>query len=712
MRKKISEKVKNIVDDNLLVVAYFICAVLIEMTAVFFVEGTPFLSKPFLALGVLVFICGIVLLVKNQIARTIVCTCLLALQAILDLIFAVVYTMTDQYFDLGMLQLRNDAFGILENLPVDFVTFYTGLFFCITFLVFGLRFAHRNKRSPGKRKSLFFKVGLMLAGLATLTSSFVVYFPREAENKYDNMLDGKKDSVYASYGMIGNLLGEVGKSIFQETTPLAGEDINNYVYARASQKTDYFGVCKGQNVIVILAESLEWYTFLQGENTYGGLEEEYPYVLKNSEGEPISKADLRFMFPNLTEYYEQSVVMTNFHSREKTDIAETTSILGSYPTGEYVNYEYAENTIPHTLPNILKMEDENIQVRSFHNGYKTFYNRDQVHPSFGFEGENDAFYGSPVDMYDMEELSNEQGGGVFKNYGFWQERNLDSEMVEVSKDLMFPTDKRFYTYITTITMHGMYYDRENLSKENNDKLKLQLERLEQYKPKDESSPYYEYESNLYYYMTTGLEFDYMLGCMKKDLQAKGLWDNTVIALFGDHNAYYQEMSNYVKGIPNDYNKAKDRKYTDLYNVPFIIRSTVLTEKIKELRGSSIVDKFTCTADIVPTLLDLLGIRYYSNLYYGHSVFAKEQSVLYSRAYDVFIGDGILRRSVRGDLYTYGGRTESGEYSVRATVLDFEDEGCVLVEKIKYCDYIFRQDHFGEIRNLKKFVANMKELNGW
>ena len=78
------------------------------------------------------------------------------------------------------------------------------------------------------------------------------------------------------------------------------------------------------------------------------MKEEYPNALD------IPQEVLSELYPNLTEYYNQSVVMTNFHSREKTDIAETISIMGSYPTGAYVNYEFAGNTIPYTLPNTLK----------------------------------------------------------------------------------------------------------------------------------------------------------------------------------------------------------------------------------------------------------------------------------------------------------------------------------------------------------------------
>ncbi len=703
--QKIVEKCKAWAGKNILVLLYFLFAVLMELTAVFVVEGAPFLSRPFLSLGLLLFICGIILTVKNNYARTIICTLMLLLQALLDMVFDVIFAMTDQYFDLGMLSLRNDAFAILENIPVNFIIFYVGVILSLILSVFGFRYAYCERHVHEPKKSLFFYIGLSLAGLATLFISFFTYFPREAKNKYDEMVEGRSSTAYSAYGMIGNLLGEAGKTVFQKTTPIDGKDIDKYIYQTTSAPTEYFGVAKDKNVLVILAESLEWYTFLRGNDSYSGnLQGEYPNALD------IPQEVLKTLYPNLTELYDESVVMTNFHGREKTDIAETLAIMGSYPTGAYVNYEYAENTLPYTLPNILKTEtDGNIYLRSFHNGFKEFYNREAAHAMFGFQKVNGLL--SPVDMNDMEEMSNqlEEAGNpeIFHDYMDEGERNLDSEMVETAKDLMFPTDQRFCTYITTLTMHGMYYDRVNMRKENNVKLADKLTILEGYKPDEERKDEYEdFDSaeRLYYYMTTGLEFDYMLGCIKADLEQKGLLDNTLITVFGDHNAYYQAMSGYVKDIP-DYQT--ENKFTDLYNVPLMIWDKDLMEAVPE--NERVIDKFTCTADIVPTLLDLLGITYFENLYYGHSVFSSEQSVLYSRAYDIFLGEGVVRRSVKGDFYLYEGVTEQG-VKVKDTLAAFEKEGELLVEKIKYCDYIFRQNHFGEVENYQRFQTEIKKIN--
>lgn len=710
--KRIIEWIKA----NRLSVLYFLFAVAIEMILVFTVEGNPFMTRPFVSLGILVMATALVLYIPNLNVRTYTYTGLLVLQMILDLIFCVVYDMTDQYFDLGMLNLRNDAFGIIEELPVSFLAFFGGLFFILTYLIYGLRFAHGKKSLKRTKKTKWFYALAAVGGVAVTGVSLVCYFPRNNVDQYDEMINGKAESAYSAYGMIGNLAGELYGAVFKDQTKLADSDIENFIYSKTSTPTVQYGKAAGKNVVMILAESLEWYAFLSNEEAF----DDYVNTL------PFSKEDMQALYPNLREMYEQSVVMSNFHSREKTDISETISILGSYPTGAYINYEYSENTLPHTVPNLLKtLRTEQVATRSFHNGFKTFYNRHKAHPILGFEG--------MTDMDDMEKIakawkeSGKEDKICFTDTMLAGLRNLDSEMFYTSRDLIAPLDidkntgeedpgvayldygkgESFYSYITTITMHGMYIPRDNLLREQ-EMLENRLQKIytsgdyEIVKGREDLNEPYCYmteeEEILFYYMLTALDTDKALGQLKADLQAKGLLEDTIIVVFGDHNAYYHELSNYVKGI-EDYDT--ERKFTDLYNVPLMIYNKGWSDQMTD--EERIINKFTCTADIVPTLLDMLGIKYYTNLYYGNSVFSDKQSVLYTRAYDNFISDGIVARSVNKLLYR-------GQNVTDAQFNAYKTEATALVEKIKYCDYIFKQDYFKSEANLAKFQQNMRELN--
>ncbi len=700
---------------------YFVLAIVIEMTAVFAVEGNVFMSRPMLMLGLFIFFVGGLLLIPDDRIRLAVGGVLLAAQTVVDLIFAALYDMTGQYFEFSLLNLRNDAVAALEKIPVNPLVFYMGLFCCVAFIIYGLRLikGREKKKEKFQRKPFFFYLGTTLAGIATLTISFLTYYPTNT-NKYEEMLTGKSTSVYASYGMIGNLFGEIGVTLRGDKSRMSNEQIESFIYDEKtkSQPTDFFGAAKGKNVVVLLSESFEWYAFMRSEQFY-----ESPNQLD------FTEAQLAQLYPNLTRFYNESVVATNFHSREKTDASETLSILGCYPTEKYITYDYYDVEMPQTLPNVLKLLDKSekgLQARSFHNGEKKFYNREVTHKTFGFE--------SITDRYDMAKKANalyeaqkeelEASGKheeaaalrpIFYDYREkTEEMNLDSEMIEICKDEMFPTDKRFCTYITSITMHGAYYDRDNLRWAREEVEKVLGANMPPTSDKEARI--------LLYYMITAKEFDKAIGCIYADLEKKNILDDTMILLFGDHNAYYNELSNYVKDIDG---YKTDRQFTDMYRVPLMIRDSQLTETVQNKWKTRFINKFTCTSDILPTLLDLLGIRYYTNIYYGHSIFdyntvldeegfpvrdengvvvrTPVESVLYSRSYDIFVFEGIVGRSVITHLYKDDTLSES-------RIKTYEKEAEKLVNKIKHCDYIFKQDYFATKATREKYQDLMVSLN--
>ncbi len=656
------EKRARFLWKNRIVTMYFVFAILTELCGVFSVERRPYITRPFMALGILLFLSGIALCIRHNRTRSILLGICLVLQAILDITFVIIFDMTGQYFDFGMLNLRNDAFGILESISVDFITFYASLFFCVYFIILSRRTISREKVVENSARVRI--VSGMIAILGICMTVFMVFsYNSKKVDKYQEILYKKESSNYQSYGIIGNLVNEFSKGIFfNQIDEMSAKKIDKFIYAEQTENSEYFGVSEGNNVVVILAESLEWFSFLNNE-------EEYPYQVD------LTESQKRELFPNLYKLYDKGVVMSNFHSKEKTDISETISIMGSYPSDSYVDYDYPENVMPTTVPNILRMMDgDEIHINSFHDGFKSFYNRENTHKSFGFE--------FLTDMYDMEKMTNENSEHTMHNYMDEGERNLDSEMFDTCKDLMFPTDKRFYTYITTITSHGMYYQRENL-KSYRDRI------LSMYTPHAEDE---EMEEVLINYMSAVMDLDKAIGIMMDDLENKGLLDHTTIVIFGDHNAYYQKLSGYVKDL-NDTDT--ERYYTDLYKVPLMIYD--------ENVGHQTVKKFTCTADIAPTVLDLLGIHTYSNLYYGNSVFRGTESVLYSRAYAFFVGEGVLARSMNNILFRDTSVSD-------AYFTDFEKRSSELIEKVKYCDQLFYQNYFAKKKNYQKYVEKMQEIN--
>ena len=120
-------------------------------------------------------------------------------------------------------------------------------------------------------------------------------------------------------------------------------------------------------------------------------------------------------------------------------------------------------------------------------------------------------------------------------------------------------------------------------------------------------------------------------------------------------------------------------------------------------GHKVINKFTTTYDIVPTVLDLFGINYYTNLYYGNPIFSDNESVLYTKAFDVFITDKLLFSNINNLLYKDNNVTN--EY-----VSDIENKCKDLLKKIYYTNHLFYYDYFNNNANYSSYITHFNSLN--
>ena len=112
--------------DNRFFLMFLLFTAIIEMSTVWFLDGNPFMSRPFLSWGLLVFLGGVILLIPSRRVQVIIFSILLVAHFALQIIFSVIFDLTEQYFEYEMLNLKNDAFGTLENIPIRFGLFFVG----------------------------------------------------------------------------------------------------------------------------------------------------------------------------------------------------------------------------------------------------------------------------------------------------------------------------------------------------------------------------------------------------------------------------------------------------------------------------------------------------------------------------------------------------------------------------------------------------------
>jgi lipoteichoic acid synthase len=324
-----------------------------------------------------------------------------------------------------------------------------------------------------------------------------------------------------------------------------------------------------QVVTQTVAEKSAFYGFLEGQNVIMIMCEtceDYAFTREHT--------------PNYYRLYDEGINFTNFYSAAKSNYtydAEFKSLTSMmYFQADNFMYSFGSNSYTNALPHVLG--EFGYTANSFHNYYQTFFNRDQIHPNMGFER-----------YYAFEDLGIEENDN-------WP---LDSIMFDSFKDLIAPVqDDPFFSFVMTVTPHGPHNKYREELKSYYDILAND--------PKYQDAPI-----ELLTITAAQMNFDEGLGTLLDDLENKNLLEDTLIILFSDHKNYSSFPTTYEYSNP----ATRDIPY-EMEKVPFIIYSKKL--------GSDEMNTLTSHYDITPTIMDLLGISYYQDFYYGQSIFLENK----------------------------------------------------------------------------------------
>lgn len=228
----------------------------------------------------------------------------------------------------------------------------------------------------------------------------------------------------------------------------------------------------------------------------------------------------------------------------------------------------------YSLANVLK--NNGYRVNSFHANSANFYNRGNFHKWLGYDNHYSA-----VDM--------QKSGVLSKNKNYF----VDSEFI--SEDVLynyFTYDEKYMSFMTTYSAHLEYTPENKVFKSVNHSLAKK-----------------KYGEEEYIYRTLAHDTDKFLSILLERLESDKKLDDVVIVLVSDHYVYGYSDVNYVAHKKETVN---DRK--DLQKTPFIIWSKDIEHKD--------IDIILDTADILPTMLNMLGIEYDPNNYLGDDVFSE------------------------------------------------------------------------------------------
>lgn len=334
-------------------------------------------------------------------------------------------------------------------------------------------------------------------------------------------------------------------------------EVRNYrsaAYVKPNE--NYFGAAKGMNVIYLSMESLQSFII--------------DYKLNGQEVTP---------FLNSLTRDKNTLYFNNFFHQTgqgKTSDAEFMMENSMFPLPKGSVFTTKAMNTYQGLPAILKNNGFQ-STAALHGNYKTFWNREEMYKTLGYDMFYDATY------YNMTAENT-------LNYGL-KDKPFFKESIPYLKAMPQP----FYAKMISLSNHFPYpLDKEDQSIE----------------------PAATGDKSVDQYFQTARYFDEALKQFFDDLKASGLYDNTMIVMYGDH---YGISENHKPAMGQLLGKEiTPYEQVQLQRVPLFIH--IPGGKIK----GGINQTYGGQMDVRPTVLRLLGIDTKDYIEFGSDLLSPER----------------------------------------------------------------------------------------
>lgn len=357
-----------------------------------------------------------------------------------------------------------------------------------------------------------------------------------------------------------------------------------------------FGAGAGRNLIVIQLESLQ--DFVIGLE-YNG-QEVTPNINRLIAGNSI--------------YFEHYYQQTGSGNTSDAEFATNNSMLGVLKSYTYKIYK---DNYFRGLPALLKEKGYDTAVFHAHES-KGFWNREDIYPKMGF----DSFYGG---------LKNDTQGTENGSYEMteWMGWGLtDSEFYEQTVPLMEELQEPFYSFVISLSNHHPY---------------IMLDKYDfiELLPEDEGT----LAGN---YLNSAAYTDYALGKYLDALKENGLYDKSIIAIYGDHSGLVNnEETNQVM----ERMLGKKYDFEEALHIPLIVNLPEEAVTIKQT-----VSTAGGQLDFLPTIAYLMGFDRLDTIYQGQNLLTATSGFVAEHTFMVkgsFFKDEIAYEMSRDGIFENG-----------------------------------------------------------
>lgn len=353
------------------------------------------------------------------------------------------------------------------------------------------------------------------------------------------------DEIYSFY--TSNLINYFKKDNEVENF-LTEEDKLEELIHRETQTNEFTAIGENRNLIVIQVEALQNFVLFREIN-----------------GFEITPNLNKLVKDSATIYYDNYFQLVG---KGNTSDAEVATLNSLYPSlEEPTNTLYYDNSY-YGLPWILR--DNGYTTWAFHGYKRDFWNRDKAYASEGFQ----KFIA--------------QDDFVFDNYiGFGiPDREFFKQSLEYIKELDQIDENPFFAFLITLTSHTPF----------------------KMPPNEKYTDLGELEGTLTGNYIHAIHYtDMEVGRFIENLKSEGLYENSIIAIYGDHfgiAAYDETESENAGKITNE-----RYDYDTMMNIPLLIH--VPGENINKT-----VSTVGSQLDFLPTILNIMGIKNEKGIMFG------------------------------------------------------------------------------------------------
>ena len=390
----------------------------------------------------------------------------------------------------------------------------------------------------------------------------------------------------------------------------------------------FTGLGQGKNLIVIQVEALQ--------NFVIGLD---------YRGQEITPNLNRLIGDQSSLYYDRYYQLVGRGNTADAEFVSNNSLHPAMDAPSYTRYE--ENTF-YGLPVLLR--DYGYRTLAMHGYKKDFWNRDRAYRQQGF----DEFL-----HQDFYQGGQTIGMGVSDRDFF--KKNIDYLKDQVREN----PEEAFYAFMVTLTSHTPFKMGEEFYK---------IEMDSQYR----GSMLENYIQSIHY-------LDEQIGFFMEELRASGLYDNTVVAIYGDHFAIKASDQDEARLMAELLGRSYD--YDQMMNIPLIIHvpGEDLGQKISKV-GSQI--------DFYPTILNIMGYENKKGLVFGRDLnnyqgenLVKPQTYMTKGS---FIKEDLALEISRDGVFEHS-RAFAIEDGRQVSLAGLRDYYNKVLEEINLSDYIARNN---------------------